>query len=537
MSDRGKKLDSRRKTKAKRKNRLQHNKLKTAKPRKDFKEVREEIRPEDLVTYTREEKLEALSATAAAILQSPETSLKLLKDLFVLLEDDDPALIVETLKKLCDVFLDILPTYKIRVDDSKKEEVKLSKEVQQLRDYDTSLLENYAKYLRISQAFLKTKLKKVKGEENKAKFALIKETAFDCFCRMVENIPYMNYMKPIVLLVVSKLASRSAAMRQRSMEAIKDLFSNLEHSANMLDLKLQAVKAIGKLVKSKSHKSFDRKMLVLFQEHQLVIPKGEAQAKSNAKVEELRLAIKKKKGRKEVRELQRILLKELKEASSMTANLSQIRRYNTEILREVLAIYLSILKDNPKSPLMVSVFEGFPHIAPHIDIELVSDCLSVIKSYIKEAFTQKDIDLLNIAGGIRCALRISQTLGSTFDVDERSFFAYLFKFLDYFLDDSLDGEVFDSVMKSLRSLFVDRRQFSLDVLAAFCKKLAVIALSIGVERCVEILELMCEIFKKYTRIRGLLEEDESTVEPKVVVKEIIDPVSYTHLTLPTTPYV
>ena len=524
MSDKGKKLENRRKIKAKRKNRLRYNKLKATESKGQKKEVPEEIKAAELASYTEEDKLTALSSITGVILESPETSLRLLKEMFVLLEDDSPVIIVETLKKLCDVFLDILPSYKLRVDDE-KEDVKLSKEVQQLRDYDKSLLENYAKYLRIGQAFLKIKLKKMKDENNKAKFTQIKETVFDSFCRLIENVPHMNYAKSVMLIVVAKLSSRSLTMRERSMIAIKDLFSNLEHSASMLELKLQTAKAIGKLIKNKPHNSFDRRVLILFQEHKLVIPKGEAQVRSNTKIEELRLAIKKKKGKakKDVRGLERELLKELKEASSMTADLSQIKRYNTEILREILAIYLTILKDNPKSPLMVSVFEGLPHVAPHIDIELVSDCLSVIKSYLKEAFTQKDVDLLNIAGGIKCALSMSHILGSTFDVDERSFFAYLFKSLDFLLDQSLDEEVFDSIMNSIRSLFIDRRQFSLDVIAAFCKKLAVISLSVSRERCVKILKVLCEMFKKYTRIRGLLEEDESTIEPKVIVKDIIDP--------------
>ena len=50
-----------------------------------------------------------------------------------------------------------------------------------------------------------------------------------------------------------------------------------------------------------------------------------------------------------------------------------------------------------------------------------------------------------------------------------------------------------------------------------------ISLSVDAEKRLIIMKLLCEIFKKYTRIRGLLEMDESTVEPHIMMKEIIDP--------------
>ena len=533
----GRKSDSnkgekRRETKSKRKNRLRYSKFNPK--TKSFgpkAERRDEIQPQDLSKYTESQKLEALNSIASMVMQSPETSLSLLADLFVLLQDDSTTVIIQGLNKLCDVFLDILPTYKIRVakETPEGEEVKLSKEVQELRGYESNLLENYAKYLRILQAFLKVKSKKVKGTEAKSCVTKIKEVAFDCICRFLENIPHMNYTKSIMQVITSKLCSNNETMRKRSMVAVRDMFSSLEHSASMLELKLRTVRTIGKLIKGKSHVSFDRTLLSLFQEHKLIVEKSEAQSKMNPKIEELRLAIKKKKGKgkkQDSKGLEKALLKELKETSAITADVAQINRYNTDILKEVLAIYLGILKENPKSPLMASVFEGLPYFAPHIDIEIVSDCLAVIKSYLKTAFVTGESNLLNLSSALACALKMAHTIGSTFDIDERSFLSYAFKFLDFFITkqtEATEPEVFSSFLNSLNSLFIEKKQLSMDVMAAFCKKIVAVALKVKVEVCLKLLEIINEIMKKYAKMRSLLETDESTVEPHIFLDKLIDP--------------
>ncbi len=522
--------EKRRETKAKRKNRMRFHKDALGRPKGTRAGRYEAMEPKDLPTFTEEQKLDALNTTSSTIMQNPEGGINLLKDLLVLLQDDSPQVITHTLNKLCDVFIDIMPSYKIRVD-STEDESRLSKDVFQLRKYESGLLESYAKYLKITQAFLKVKARQTKDEASKAKIASIKETAFDCMCRLLENLPHINYARSIMLLVVAKLTSSNEKMRARSMVAIKDLLSSHEHSMMKLELKLKTAKEVGRMIKSKSHKTFDRKVLSIFEEHKIIVSKGETQEKSNPKLEELRVAIKKKRGKgkkKEARELEKSLLKELRETSATAADVGQITRYNTEILREILSIYLGVLKDNPKSPLLISVFEGLPRLAPHIDIEIVSDCLDVMRSYLKTAFLSEDsgFDLRNLTAALRSSIRMAQTLSSSFEVDERSFINYGFKLFDYFVtkpEEMLNEDCTGAMLGAVEQLFVTKKQLSLDVVAAYCKKIAVIALKLPEEYCAKFVKSLEAVMLKYSRLHSLLEADESAVEPQIFLKGVEDP--------------
>lgn len=70
-----------------------------------------------------------------------------------------------------------------------------------------------------------------------------------------------------------------------------------------------------------------------------------------------------KKGKlKEYKEIKQEMLNEVKQADAIGVDLEKSGKYNNEIIKEVLAIYFSILKaqDTRGSPLLKSVFLGIP---------------------------------------------------------------------------------------------------------------------------------------------------------------------------------
>lgn len=56
------------------------------------------------------------------------------------------------------------------------------------------------------------------------------------------------------------------------------------------------------------------------------------------------------------------MLSEVKQADAIGVDLGKSGKYNNEIIKEILAIYFSILKgkDSKSSPLLKSVFLGIP---------------------------------------------------------------------------------------------------------------------------------------------------------------------------------
>lgn len=70
----------------------------------------------------------------------------------------DVDIVQRAIEALCKVFMEIIPAYKLREEASKdvvddetgaKKGMKLSKDVKQIRDYESFLLETYSSYLRI----------------------------------------------------------------------------------------------------------------------------------------------------------------------------------------------------------------------------------------------------------------------------------------------------------------------------------------------------------------------------------------------------
>ena len=107
------------------------------------------------------EKLQLVKETGDQIIFETEKKYRKINDLLAFTEDPrDVDVVLKAVQQLCRVFIEIIPAYRIReekqaapVDDEKggKKGAKqfLSKEVTQLRDYESFLLQAYKKYLEI----------------------------------------------------------------------------------------------------------------------------------------------------------------------------------------------------------------------------------------------------------------------------------------------------------------------------------------------------------------------------------------------------
>lgn len=89
---------------------------------------------------TTEQQLESIAALSTALLQSPEQHVGNLRSLLRLIADTDPLVARAATMSTMLVFRDLAPGYRIRPPTDKELEVTVSKEVQQLRKYETNFL-------------------------------------------------------------------------------------------------------------------------------------------------------------------------------------------------------------------------------------------------------------------------------------------------------------------------------------------------------------------------------------------------------------
>jgi len=89
-----------------------------------------------------------------------------------------------------------------------------------------------------------------------------------------------------------------------------------------------------------------------------------------------------KKGKfKEMKEMKSQLISELKETDALNTDLAKVSTNNDEIIKETLAIYFEILKQQSQSPLLRSVFLGLPQFTQYVNIEIIWDLIAVLREY------------------------------------------------------------------------------------------------------------------------------------------------------------
>jgi hypothetical protein len=85
-----------------------------------------------------------------------------------------------------------------------------------------------------------------------------------------------------------------------------------------------------------------------------------------------------------------------------------VSKTNNEIIKETLAIYFEILKQQKGSPLLRSVFLGMAQFTKYVNIEIVWDLINVLREFFKvelqeTKMTHGEQRISNILAGLLCA--------------------------------------------------------------------------------------------------------------------------------------
>ena len=78
----------------------------------------------------------------------------------------------------------------------------------------------------------------------------------------------------------------------------------------------------------------------------------------------------------------------MKESDALGVDLAKVSTKNNAIIKETLAIYFEVLKQQKSSPLLRSVFLGMPQFAQYVNIEIIWDLVGVCREYFKLELSQ-----------------------------------------------------------------------------------------------------------------------------------------------------
>ncbi|ELR22289.1 nucleolar complex associated protein, putative [Acanthamoeba castellanii str. Neff] len=447
------------------------------------------------------------------IIEDPEENM--LKELTEMCFQDDAIAQKLAVLSLLEVFKDIIPGYRVRLPTAEEKQMKVSKEVKKVREFEARLLSSYQKYLQKLEKIMK--YKPAQGDE-------APHVKVDVHYRIlaVKSVPHFNFTWNIISLLVPYLASNNAELRTQCIKAIHTVFENDKQGGTTR----QTVKLIGQFVKSKGFRSRPETIEVLLHiKFTDMLKEGDVTldpAKTHLSKKD-----KKKLTKKQYRALQEFKVMKEVEAEMKEAEAAQSKEerktIQTDILRSVFITYFRVLKRTTNSPLLPSVLRGLVRYTRFINIDFIQDIITALRELIGQ-----DNSPLSVPTQLQCAITALQMLQqnslmyNALNIDLKELYARLYELLPFIPTHSIKSpELVKSLLHCLSLMSKDKKQVSVNRMAGFAKRLMNIAMCLPPNACLAIISIIKEIFNRHPRSQQLL--DSEFVGSGTFMAEVSDP--------------
>ena len=198
---------------------------------------------------------EQIAVGCTKLLADPEAHVGLLPGLLEFAEERDPLRASWAQISLVSVFKDIVPGYRVRLPTEEELKVRVSKDVQRVRDFERNLLRGY-------QQFLKALLRAAKGADSRDPAAQARaRVAVKCMAGLLGSLPHFNYRRDLLAAIVPRMHAADPAIGQDCFDSIRQLFVNDREGEGAATL--EAVQLIADLVRRKKCDVHPRVLRVL----------------------------------------------------------------------------------------------------------------------------------------------------------------------------------------------------------------------------------------------------------------------------------
>lgn len=447
-----------------------------------------------------------------------------------------------TILSLVPIFQSIIPGYKIRPLTEAEKREKVSKEVKRLRNFETSLLQNYKAYLDYIGKFSR----KSRGSTEGTMKRILGDSCVVAACELLKTSAYFNFRSDLVAIVVNRVGQKPYdANYFMALSTIESLFED--------DFEGSAVKEIvislSKMIRAKKYR-IDESLLNSLLKLRLLT---ELDARASQRHVESQQAPKtkvRKKDRVHLSKKQRKTLKEKKDIdeemlqAEMAVSTEEREKIQGETLKVVFVLYFNILKERPQH-LMAATLEGLAKFSHLINADFFGDLLEVLRELITERqirFTEdgkQEFLETSTREALLCIVTafvlLGGQVGESMNLDLTFFINHFYSSL-YALGLNPDIELshkslrlddpnnerdpsnkrskinvateMEMVVRSFEGIFLQQKHVSKLRVQAFAKRLATICLQLPEKSCMAGLKILDRLNRKFTVMSALYSSDD-----------------------------
>lgn len=320
---------------------------------------------------------EEVSEIAGKLIEDPEEHIGLLSRLRKMAESKNPITSRLSLLALVPIFKSIAPSYRIRpLSDTERRE-KVSKEVQRLRIFEEGLVSNYKSYIALLAELSKNGVDK-----------LLERHCINAACELAVSLRFFNFRTEVIAIIVRRAVRMNSGSEDAETfrKCISTLETLLSEDASSGDVSFDVVRTLSKSLRARKYRVDESVVNVLLSLSLLADydPEGVQEEKEKLKKKDrVHLSKKERKNRKE-----RKLIEEEMRKAEQAVSADERERYQAQVLRMLLSLYLDMLKSRPEQ-LMAPVLEGLARYGHMANLDLLGDFVEVLSEISTEILSEQ----------------------------------------------------------------------------------------------------------------------------------------------------